>query len=171
MLAPLKEILAQAIATVINALVKIISSFIPMGVITAILGFLEQIFAIFCAPVPAWLGLVQAALADTANFANQIANTVEQITSVIQSAIGEAVEGITNRILEGIQSAMNRMSGITGDIISAVYCRAMGQAASRLGETVSMIMEFDFTNLDWGSLIAFILAILGLFFKKDWEED
>ena len=168
-LAPLKEILAQAIATVINALVKIISSFIPMGVITAILGFLEQIFAIFCAPVPAWLGLVQAALADTANFANQIATlAVDKITSVIQSAIGEAVEGITNRILEGIQSAMNRMSGITGDIISAVNtARAMGQAASRLGETVSMIMEFDFTNLDWGSLIAFILAILGLFFKKD----
>lgn len=168
-LAPLKEVLAQAIATVINALVKIISSFIPMGVIVAILGFLDQIFAIFCAPTPAWLGLVQAALADTANFANKIATlAVDKITSVIQSAIGDAVDGITNRILEGIQSAMNRMSGITGDIISAVNtARGLAEAAGKLGDTVNMIMSFDFTSLDWGSLIAFILAILGLFFKKD----
>lgn len=168
-LAPMKEVLAKVIAEVVNALVKIISNFIPLGVINTILSFLEQIFAIFCAPTPMWLSLVKGALADTANFANSIASlAVNKITSVVQSAIGGAVDGVTSRILEGITSAMNKMSSITGDIVAAINtARSMAQVASKLGKAVDMIFQFDFTKLDWGSLMSFILAILGLFFQKN----
>lgn len=164
-LAPLKEMMAQAIAEGINLLVKTISSFIPLGIINTILSFLDQIFAIFCAEKPEWLSIVQGALSDTANFANSIATLV---VDKISTAISGAVEGVTSRLLEGITSAMNRMSSITGDILAAVgTARSAAESAGRLGSAVQQIFEFDFTNLDWGSLISFILAILGLFFKKD----
>ena len=72
-LAPLKELLAKIIAEVINALVKIVSKFVPLGVINAILSLVGEIFGIFCAKTPMWLGLVQSALNDVVNFANQMA--------------------------------------------------------------------------------------------------
>ena len=64
-------------------------------------------------------------------------------------------------------SAMDRVKDVAGDVISAVSAaKGMAGAASKLGDTVQMIFEFDFTSLDWGSLIQILLAILGALFKK-----
>ena len=65
-LAPLKEMLAKLIAEVVGMVVKIISQFVPIVVINTIMSFLTQIFDIFCAKTPMWLGLVKGALSDTA---------------------------------------------------------------------------------------------------------
>ena len=168
-LAPLKEMLAKLIAEVVGMLVKIISQFIPIVVVNLLMTFLEQIFALFCAKTPMWLGLVKGALSDTANFANQMASlAVDKIaTSSIAGKIDSAVKGLSNRILTGIKEAMNRVKSVAGDVISAVSAaKGMAGAASKLGDTVSMIFEFDFTSLDWGSLIQILLAILAALFKK-----
>ena len=62
---------------------------------------------------------------------------------------------------------MNRVKSVAGDVISAVSAaKGMAGAAKSLGDTVSMIFEFDFTSLDWGSLIQILLAILAALFKK-----
>ena len=66
--------LAKLIAEIVGMLVKIISQFVPIVVVTTVMKFLEQIFAIFCMETPMWFGLVQAAISDTANFANQMAS-------------------------------------------------------------------------------------------------
>ena len=168
-LAPLKELLAKIIAEVINALVKIISKFIPLGVVNAILSLVQEIFAIFCMETPMWLGLVQAALSDTVNFANQMASfAVNKIAKVIQSAIGDAVKKVTGRILDGITKAMDRVKNVAGDVISAIStAKKAAGAARKLGKAVQSIFEVDFTQLDWGSLISIIKMILGLLFKKD----
>tara|TARA_Y100001970_G_scaffold260123_1_gene341860 strand:- start:316 stop:2139 length:1824 start_codon:yes stop_codon:yes gene_type:complete len=116
-----------------------------------------------------WLGLVKGALSDTANFANQMASlAVDKIaTSSIAGKIDSAVKGLSNRILTGIKEAMNRVKSVAGDVISAVSAaKGMAGAAKSLGDTVSMIFEFDFTSLDWGSLIQILLAILAALFKK-----
>jgi hypothetical protein len=42
----------------------------------------------------------------------------------------------------------------------------MVAGAAKLGETVQSIFEFDFTSLDWGSLLQILMAILGALFKK-----
>jgi len=168
-LAPLKEMLAKLIAEVVGMLVKIISQFIPIVVVNLLMTFLEQIFALFCAKTPMWLGLVKGALSDTANFANQMASlAVDKIaTSSIAGKIDSAVKGLSNRILSGIKEAMNRVKSVAGDVISAISAaKGMAGAASKLGDTVSMIFEFDFTSLDWGSLIQILLAILAALFKK-----
>lgn len=168
-LAPLKEMLAKLIAEVVGMLVKIISQFIPIVVVNLLMTFLEQIFALFCAKTPMWLGLVKGALSDTANFANQMASlAVDKIaTSSIAGKIDSAVKGLSNRILTGIKEAMNRVKSVAGDVISAVSAaKGMAGAAKSLGDTVSMIFEFDFTSLDWGSLIQILLAILAALFKK-----
>ena len=168
-LAPLKEMLAKLIAEVVGMLVKIISQFIPLVVVNLLMTFLEQIFALFCAKTPMWLGLVKGALSDTANFANQMASlAVDKIaTSSIAGKIDSAVKGLSNRILTGIKEAMNRVKSVAGDVISAVSAaKGMAGAAKSLGDTVSMIFEFDFTSLDWGSLIQILLAILAALFKK-----
>ena len=164
-LAPLKELLAKVIAQVIIALVKIISNFIPLGVINAILSLLDSIFEIFCAKKPAWLGLVQGAIMDTVNFANQMAST---IVDKVASIIGAAVSGVTNRILNGITNAMNKIRSVAQSILAAVRtAKALASAAKTIGRTVDMIFEFDFTKLNWGSLIAIIKLILGLLFQRD----
>ena len=168
-LAPLKEMLAKLIAEVVGMLVKIISPFVPLVVVNLLMTFLEQIFALFCAKTPMWLGLVKGALSDTANFANQMASlAVDKIaSSKIAGKIDSAVKGLSNRILEGITSAMNRVRDVAGDVISAVNtAKGMVAGAAKLGETVQSIFEFDFTSLDWGSLIQILLAILGALFKK-----
>jgi len=168
-LGPLKEMLAKLIAEVVGMLVKIISQFIPIVVVNLLMTFLEQIFALFCAKTPMWLGLVKGALSDTANFANQMASlAVDKIaTSSIAGKIDSAVKGLSNRILGGIKEAMNRVKSVAGDVISAVSAaKGMAGAAKSLGDTVSMIFEFDFTSLDWGSLIQILLAILAALFKK-----
>ena len=167
-LAPLKEMLAKLIAEVVGMLVKIISQFVPVIVVQMLMAFLEQIFALFCAKTPMWIGLVRGALSDTANFANKMASlAVNKIaTSKIAGKIDSAVKGLSNRILEGITSAMNRVRDVAGDVMSAVSAAKGMAGAAKLGETVSMIMEFDFTSLDWGSLIQILMAILGALFKK-----
>ena len=168
-LAPLKEMLAKLIAEVVGMLVKIISQFIPIVVVNLLMAFLEQIFALFCAKTPMWLGLVKSALSDTANFANQMASlAVNKIaTSAIGKKIDSAVKGLSNRILEGITTAMDRVKDVAGDVISAVSAaKGMAGAAKKLGDTVQMIFEFDFTSLDWGSLLQILLAILAALFKK-----
>ena len=169
-LAPLKEMLAKLIAEVVGMVVKIISQFVPIVVINTIMSFLTQIFDIFCAKTPMWLGLVKGALSDTANFANQMASlAVDKIaSSTIGKAIDSAVKGLSNRILSGITNAMNRVRDVTGDVMSAVSAaKGLAGAARALGDTVNMIMEFDFTSLDWGSLLQILLAILGMLFKKN----
>jgi len=168
-LAPLKELLAKIIAEVINALVKIVSKFIPLAVITALLALVKEIFGIFCAKTPGWLGLVQSALNDTVNFANKMASlAINKVIGAINDAINDAVKEVTCRILKGITSAMERVKGVAGDVISAIRtAKAMAGAARSLGETVSMIFEVDFTSLDWGSLISIIKMLLGMLFKKD----
>jgi len=164
-LAPLKEMLAKVIAQVILVLVKIISNFIPLGVITAILSLLDTIFEIFCAKKPAWLGLVQGAILDTVNFANQMAS---MIVDKVASIISEAVSGVTNRILNGITNTMNKIRDVANSILAAVKtAKALASAAGQIGKTVDMIMKFDFTKLNWGSLIALIKMILGLLFQRD----
>ena len=166
-LAPLKEMLAKLIAEIVGMLVKIISQFVPIVVVTTVMKFLEQIFAIFCMETPMWFGLVQAAISDTANFANQMASLATNKIAEAMSGIDSAVKGVTNRVLNGITSAMNRVRDVAGDVISAVNAaKGMAGAARKLGETVQMIFEFDFTSLDWGSLMQILIAILGMLFKK-----
>lgn len=168
-LAPLKELLAKIIAEVINALVKIVSKFIPLGVINAILSLVEEIFSIFCAKTPMWLGLVRAALNDVTNFANQMASlAINKVINAVNKAISDAVKAVTCRILNGITAAMERIKGVAGDIIAAVStARAIAGMARAIGSTVSKIFEVDFTKLDWGSLISIIKMLLGTLFKKD----
>ncbi len=168
-LAPLKEMLAKLIAEVVGMLVKIISSFVPLVVVNLLMTFLEQIFALFCAKTPMWLGLVKGALSDTANFANQMASlAVDKIaTSSIGKSIDSAVKGLSNRILKGITSAMDRVKSVAGDVISAVSAaKGMAGKLKSLGDTVQSIFEFDFSSLDWGSLMQILLAILAALFKK-----
>ena len=166
-LAPLKEMLAKLIAEIVGMLVKIISQFVPIVVVTTVMKFLEQIFAIFCMDTPMWFGLVQAAISDTANFANQMASLATNKIAEAMSGIDSAVKGVTNRVLNGITNAMNRVRDVAGDVISAVNAaKGMAGAARKLGDTVQQIFEFDFTSLDWGSLMQILIAILGMLFKK-----
>ena len=168
-LAPLKEVMAKLIAEVVGMLVKIISSFVPLIVVNLLMSFLDQIFALFCAKTTMWLGLGKGALSDTANFANQMASlAVDKIaTSKLGKTIDSAVKGVSNRVLSGITSAMNRVKDVAGDVISAIStAKGMLGKAMALGETVQSIFEFDFTSLDWGSLLQILMAILGALFKK-----
>ena len=167
-LAPLKELLAKLIAEIVGKIVSIISSFVPLVVITTIMMFLEMIFDIFCMKKPMWLGLVQAAISDVSAFANNIATQVVDKIADKLKGVDSAVKGVTNRILSGITSTMNRVKDIAGDVIAAVdMAKGIAGAARSIGDTVKMIFEFDFTQLNWAGLIKIIFAIIKMFFQKD----
>lgn len=167
-LAPLKEMLAKLIAEVVGKIVQIISSFVPLVVINMIMQFLEMIFDIFCMKKPMWLGLVQAAISDVSAFANNIATQIVDKIADKLKGVDSAVKGVTNRILSGITSTMNRVKDIAGDVIAAVdMAKGVAGAARSFGDAVTSIFEFDFTTLNWAGLIKLLFALLGLFFKKD----
>jgi hypothetical protein len=167
-LAPLKELLAKLIAEVVGKIVQIISSFVPLVVITTIMMFLEMIFDIFCMKKPMWLGLVQAAISDVSAFANNIATQIVDKIADKLKGVDSAVKGVTNRILSGITKTMNRVKDIAGDVIAAVdMAKGIAGQARALGDTVQSIFEFDFTQLNWSGLIKLLFAILSMFFKKD----
>ena len=167
-LAPLKEMLAKLIAEVVGKIVQIISSFVPLVVINTIMMFLEMIFDIFCMKKPMWLGLVQAAISDVSAFANNIATQIVDKIADKLKGVDSAVKGVTNRILSGITSTMNRVKDIAGDVIAAVdMAKGIAGAARSLGDAVTSIFEFDFTTLNWAGLIKLLFALLSMFFKKD----
>ena len=167
-LAPLKELLAKLIAEVVGKIVQIISSFVPLVVITTIMMFLEMIFDIFCMKKPMWLGLVQAAISDVSAFANNIASQIVDKIADKLKGVDSAVKGVTNRILSGITKTMNRVKDIAGDVIAAVdMAKGIAGSARSLGDTVTAIFEFDFTSLNWAGLIKLLFALLQAFFKKD----
>lgn len=162
-LAPLKNALAEIIVKVVNIIVKAISSFVPMIVITTILSFLGEILDIFCIPHPAWLGIVQGAISDVANFANQLANAIVDKIADVLAGVLDRVAGITDRILQGVQNALAQTADIINTVISAVeVAQSLGSAVSNLGK----ILSVDFSKLDWGSLLGIILAILKAIFGK-----
>ena len=167
-LAPLKEMLAKLIAEVVGKIVQIISSFVPLVVINTIMMFLEMIFDIFCMKKPMWLGLVQAAISDVSAFANNIATQIVDKIADKLKGVDSAVKGVTNRILSGITSTMNRVKDIAGDVIAAVdMAKGIAGAARAFGDAVTSIFEFDFTTLNWAGLIKLLFALLSMFFKKD----
>ena len=167
-LAPLKELLAKLIAEVVGKIVQIISSFVPLVVINTIMMFLEMIFDIFCMKKPMWLGLVQAAISDVSAFANNIATQIVDKIADKLKGVDSAVKGVTNRILSGITKTMNRVKDIAGDVIAAVdMAKGIAGQARALGDTVTSIFEFDFTQLNWAGLIKLLFAILKAFFQKD----
>tara|TARA_A200000159_G_scaffold145999_1_gene152008 strand:- start:5563 stop:8286 length:2724 start_codon:yes stop_codon:yes gene_type:complete len=167
-LAPLKEMLAKLIAEVVGKIVQIVSSFVPLVVINTIMMFLEMIFDIFCMKKPMWLGLVQAAISDVSAFANNIATQIVDKIADKLKGVDSAVKGVTNRILSGITSTMNRVKDIAGDVIAAVdMAKGVAGAARSFGDAVTSIFEFDFTTLNWAGLIKLLFALLSMFFKKD----
>lgn len=167
-LAPLKEMLAKLIAEIVGKIVAIISSFVPLIVITTIIMFLEMIFEIFCMKTPMWLGLVQAAISDVSAFANNIATQIVDKIADKLKGVDSAVKGVTDRVLGGITKTMNRVKDIAGDVIAAVdMAKGIAGQARAIGDAVTMIMEFDFTSLDWSGLIKLIFAIIKMFFQKD----
>lgn len=167
-LAPLKEMLAKLIAEVVGKIVAIVSSFVPLVVINTIMMFLEMIFDIFCMKKPMWLGLVQAAISDVSAFANNIATQIVDKIADKLKGVDSAVKGVTNRILSGITSTMNRVKDIAGDVIAAVdMAKGVAGAARSFGDAVTSIFEFDFTTLNWAGLIKLIFALLAMFFKQD----
>lgn len=163
-LAPLKNALAEAIVTIVNLIVKAISSFVPLVVINTILTFLGEILDIFCITHPSWLGLVQGAVSDVANFANQIANAIVDKIADVVSGVVDRVTGITDRILSGVQGALAQTADIVNTVVSALD---IASNAAAVGGVVQKILSVDFSKLDWGSLMGIILAILKAIFGKN----
>jgi len=128
------------------------------------LSFLGEILDIFCITHPSWLGLVQGAVSDVSNFANQIANAVVDKIADVVSGVLDRVSGITDRILSGVQNALSQTADIVTTITSALD---IASNAAAVGGVVSQILSVDFSKLDWGSLMGIILAILKAIFGKN----
>ena len=65
---------------------------------------------------------------------------VNKIISVINKAIGDAVKAVTCRILNGITSAMERIKGVAGDVISAIATAKAAAGAAML--LVQLLVRF-----------------------------
>tara|TARA_B100001996_G_scaffold137979_2_gene104980 strand:+ start:3481 stop:6261 length:2781 start_codon:yes stop_codon:yes gene_type:complete len=167
-LAPLKEFLAQVMVKIVNAVVKAISKFVPIGVITAILSLIGMILDMFCMPHPAWLSLVSGALTNVTAFADQIVGAVSQKITNVVSTIASKVQGVTDKILGEISKAISKVRDVAATVVAGIS--AVKNAVENIGKIagkLDKLFKVDFSNLDWGSLLGIIMAILGALFKKD----
>lgn len=167
-LAPLKEFLAEITVKIINTIVKIISSFIPLSIFLGILDLISFILDLFCVPHPQWLSIVQSALTDITGFADQIVGMVVSQISNVVSTIVSKVQGITDRILSNINQTIQKVRDIAKVVVSAVNALKSGvEFIGQAKSVLDMLFKVDFTKLNWGSLIAILKALLGLLFQKD----
>jgi len=167
-LAPLKEFLAQVMVKIVNAVVKAISKFIPISVITAILSLIGMILDMFCMPHPAWLSLVSSALTDATAFADQIVGMVSQKITNVVSTIASKVQGVTDKILGEISGAIAKVRDVAATVVAGISAvKNAIEGIGKLAGSLDKLFQVDFANLDWGSLLGIIMAILGALFKKD----
>ena len=160
-LSKVKEILAQAITKIINAIVTLVSNFLPLAATLAILELLKFIFDLFCNfEATNMISFIQSALSDVTGFVDQLVNRVmDKITSFAGNVVS-TVNSILSRVQDGIQKILSIISVVTSAI---AVIKGVAKAVGALGD----IFTVDFKNLDFASIVKLIKAILGLFLKKD----
>ena len=163
-LAPLKDFIAKVTSEAMQLLMKAISSFIPMGSLLSILSALQQIADLFCLPFAPFLSAVQGALSSVNGFMSTVSNL---ITTALNNAIGQvtsAVAEVTDGILSKIKDTLDEVKNIASTIVSAINT-AKGLVGG-VSQVANSLFAIDFANLNWGSILNILMALLS-FLKKD----
>ena len=158
----LKNIMAQAIEKVVDAILGLIP--IPMGILTKLLSFASAITQRFCMFEASYLlNVIQGALGNITGFAESIADNV--VTKVI-GGFAAKVEDTVNGVLSKIQGGIAKITDVMNKGLAAL--NTIKGKFDLVTGIFNKLMNFDFTNLNWGNLVKIILGILDMLIgKKD----
>ena len=161
----MKEILAKQIDAIVGAIKKFLTQIIPLGILNALLELADFIFSLFCGFEGQWiLGLVKSALNDTAAFANQMADI---IVSKVYDAIPASVTSTVNGIVGKVKSGLQKVASVARTLVKAIQVvkNTIGQF-KQMGQALDSIFQFDFSKINWGSVVSLIIAILKMLLPK-----
>ena len=161
----MKEILAKAIQKIIETIKSFLTNIAPLGIFTTLLQLAEEIFKIFCNfEVSYILSLVRGALTDTAAFADQMSSIIVQ---KVYDAIPQTVKNTTNNILAKIKGGLQKVASVARTLIKAIQvARQAAGAFKKMGDNMDSIFQFDFSKINWGSVLKLIIAILMMLMPK-----
>ena len=161
----LKEIIAKVVQTIINKIVSIISTFIPIGATIAILELIEFILSLFCNFEGAYIiGYIRGALGNLDGFLSSITNNMlDKVISPV-FALATKAEDTVNKVIGQIQNGLNQAISIGQTLVSVINTI---KGVAKVASSFKDIFQVDFTRLDWKSIVSIIKMLLGLFIKKD----
>ena len=163
----LKSILAQGIEQLLNTLLSALSNIIPLGILNTLMQLAEFIFSLFCNFEASYiLGAIRGALGNISGFASDIAG---KVVDKVVGGLASKVQGTVNKVVGNIQAQMGKVAAIGQKIVQAVAVAKKGlDAAKKLGGSLQSLFSFDFSKINWSSLITILLNILkALFGNKD----
>jgi len=162
-LSSLKQMLAKGIEAIMDKIMSAISNVVPTGVISSILKLADFITNLFCNFEANYIikGL-QSALGDISGFANDIAGKV--VTKVV-GGFADKVTDTVNAVIGKVQGAIGKVSGVANKITSALaMAKNATGVARKIKGTLDTLFEFDFSKLNFQSLVSIILGILAALF-------
>ncbi len=159
----LKQMLAKAIEGLMNQLMSAISNVVPTGIISTLTKLADFITDLFCSFEGKYiLNFVKSALGDVSGFAEDIANKV--VTKVV-GGIADKVTDTVNNVLGKIQGAIGKVSQVANQIMGALAtAKKIAGVARKIQGSMSSLFEFDFSKLNFQSLVSIILGILKMLF-------
>ena len=161
----LKEIIAKIIQTIIDKIVSLISTFIPIGATVAILELIEFILSLFCNFEGAYIiGYIQGALGNLNGFISSVVNnTFNKVASPV-FALAQKAEETVNKVIGQVQNGLNQAIQVGQTLVSVINTV---KGAAKVGSSFKDIFRVDFTKLNWTSIVSIIKLLLGLLIKKD----
>ena len=163
----LKNILAKQLETMVNGLMSALTSVIPLGIVQQLLKLASFITSLFCGFEGNYiLGAIAGAMGDIKSFASDVSsNIVDKVVGGLASKVQDTVDGVIGKI----QGAMGKVAAMASKVQAAIAVAQKGIAiAKKAGAALKSLFEFDFSKMNWGSLISIILGILKMLFgNKD----
>ena len=158
MVAPIKEILAQQIRVMIDAVVSFGAKIIPLAVVTTIITLIKNIIQnIFCQPVPGWLDAIGNIMGMIGDFVDGIFDLVMDIVNKIINQIAEYVTKALKNIQKAICKAIKAVSKVFNKILKAI---STIDKISEIATSVGKFFEIDFTALTNFSNVLNIIALI-----------
>ena len=163
----LKQLLAEQISALIGGVTSALSSIAPLGIITKLLSLASKITALFCNFEASYiLGAINGAINNIDSFADSIASNI--VDKVI-GGIADKVNDTVNAVIGKIQGAIGRVAGVAQKVSAAIaVAKNIAGVARKVVGALKSLFAFDFSKINWGSLISIIIGIItSLFGNKD----
>tara|TARA_A100001388_G_scaffold25834_1_gene16671 strand:- start:7931 stop:10393 length:2463 start_codon:yes stop_codon:yes gene_type:complete len=163
----LKQMLAKQIESLMSSILGAISNVVPTGVISSIMKLADFITNLFCSFEGKFiLGQLQSAMSDISGFAEDIAG---KVVDKVVGGFADKVTDTVNGVLSKIQNGISKVSSVANTITSAIgVAQKAAGVARKVSGSLNTLFEFDFSKLDFASIVSIIMGIIAaLFGNKD----
>ena len=151
-----------------SSILGAISNVVPTGVISSIMKLADFITNLFCSFEGKFiLGQLQSAMGDISDSPKK--DIAGKVVDKVVGGFSEKVTDTVNGVLSKIQNGISKVSSVANTITSAIgVAQKAAGVACKVSGSLNTLFEFDFSKLDFASIVSIIMGILAaLFGNKD----